>query len=666
MMNPRPRIPDVKPSMRPPLKQVRLLLPVWGPRYIRQFLEVGLPTWLAPGNIPAVASKLPTEFVFLTNREGEKQLRRHQTVKCLADVVPVRYFNIDHLITNSNHSTSITLAYAEAVKEGGASALDTCFFFLVSDFLIADGSLRNALQRVIDGADGVQTGNFQVTAEDASPWLLARLRRSREVLALEPREMMRWGLDNLHPVTLANTVNIPDVYNLSSNRLFWHVDQNTIIGRFFLMHMLCIRPEVTDFEIGSSCDYSFIPEMCPSGRVEIISDSDEYLVIEMQPRAHEVGGLRLGRRKHEELARSLSEWTTAHHRRNAATTLIFHSENCPEGITRIRSEAEKYISILLKKMSAKPKPHRDHPYWRGAIASWKEATGKPLSAFEWRMMMGLTGPLARPDSKAELLKEWLLRFSGRPPNVKPWHPRWRDYQLLLERLEPISSEPSTRRLFIADRPTPFTSTMAPRTDTERMLGRVLLQKSASDVRRLAGKFDLCLIEPIDWDLEGLMVLIRRVLPMLKVHGLLLISLMGADGGLSRSSFAGLLASLRSTFMRNAPEAIHVTYLPLSGSRAFLLGEIRNLIALTRKNALLGLPLLVAVGPLLLATSWLANLVTRPRNELPKRGFVSSLIISIDAAAIRHELRKMPDRPGTIEGDHDLLLSGSDKLETQKV
>ena len=60
-----------------------------------------------------------------------------------------------------------------------------------------------------------------------------------------------------------------------------------MLGRFYLMHMLCVRPEVTDFIIGSSCDYSFIPEMCPSGNVDAITDSDEYLVIEMQPRMHE-------------------------------------------------------------------------------------------------------------------------------------------------------------------------------------------------------------------------------------------------------------------------------------------------------------------------------------------------------------------------------------------
>src|SRR6185369_9218850 len=54
-------------SERPPLQRIRCLLPVWGYAYVKTFLEVGLPTWLADGNLPAVARMLPTEFVLLTS-----------------------------------------------------------------------------------------------------------------------------------------------------------------------------------------------------------------------------------------------------------------------------------------------------------------------------------------------------------------------------------------------------------------------------------------------------------------------------------------------------------------------------------------------------------------------------------------------------------------------
>ena len=78
---------------------------------------------------------------------------------------------------------------------------------------------------------------------------------------------MQWSLAHLHPATVANIVNARLSHNAHTNRLFWRVDQNTLLGRFYLMHMIAIRPEIADFVVGASCDYSFIPEMCPSGNV---------------------------------------------------------------------------------------------------------------------------------------------------------------------------------------------------------------------------------------------------------------------------------------------------------------------------------------------------------------------------------------------------------------
>ena len=107
-------------------------------------------------------------------------------------------------------------------------------------------------------------GNFQVAREDATAVVgRASLQADNAPLPCKPRELMEWALNHLHPATLANTVNIPFYHNSHTNRLFWRVDGNTMFGRFYLMHMLCVRPEVTDFVIGSSCDYSFVPGDVP-------------------------------------------------------------------------------------------------------------------------------------------------------------------------------------------------------------------------------------------------------------------------------------------------------------------------------------------------------------------------------------------------------------------
>jgi hypothetical protein len=136
---------------RPAPKSVKLLLPVWGHRYVSQFLEVGLPTLMAPGNVPALAKALPCEFEILTSAADETYIRQHPAFLRLAGICNAVVRTIDHLITVGNNSTTLTLVYAEAIRAAGLAMLDTCFMFLVSDYVIADGSLANVLARVQGG-----------------------------------------------------------------------------------------------------------------------------------------------------------------------------------------------------------------------------------------------------------------------------------------------------------------------------------------------------------------------------------------------------------------------------------------------------------------------------------------------------------------------------------
>jgi hypothetical protein len=621
---------------RGPVKRVSMLLPLWGTRYIRQFLQMGLPTWLAPGNIPAVAETLPSEIVFLTSEAGEIQLREHPTVARLASVVSVRYHNIDHLITGSNHSTTITLSYAEAVRST-KGAFDTCFFFLVSDFLIADGSLRNALQRVIDGADGVQAGNFQTTAEDASPWLMAQLKRHPDQLSLSPRAMLRWAFQYLHPVTIGNTVNFSDLHLRYGNRLFWRVDENTIIGRFYLIHMLCIRPEVIDFEIGSSCDYSFIQEMCPSGRVEYMTDSDEYLVIEMQPQFHESGGLYIGERPIRGLAKNLSQWTTAQHRKNAQTTLIFHSADLPPNLETVKRDADRYIRTVGRYMSQKPQDYRDHPYWRGAIASWREAKGLPLTPFEWRMMLGITHPLANPNSFIERVKEAALRITGRPPHVRLWHPRRADYDLIRRAVEASRPRGESSALLISDTTTPFTATMVPRKNVTRVGRTNFLTRSAEDTRKWLVKFDVILAEMHDWELRAAIPLIRRALPMLKPGGRLFISCIDPSGEVKTRDVANRIALIQSGVMWRAPQHTKLEFVPTSWLRTKVTRGFRQMGRWIRRAPLLTAPLALIQGPFLVLMGYLVNGTVKPVKRVKDTAGISSLLITVEASALNDDL-----------------------------
>jgi hypothetical protein len=619
------------PGHRTAPTAVQLLLPVWGYDYIREFLQFGLPTLLAPGNIPAIAQALPCTFVILTSREDAPYINEHPAFRHLSTICTTEIRLIDHLITGSNYSTTVTLAYTEAVRAAGAKMLDTCFFFLVSDYIMADGSLRNVFDRMKNGSSGVLVGNFQVALEDALPWLREQLDMAGTSLALEPRELMRWALNHLHPATVANTVNFPLNHNEHTNRLFWRVDGNTLIGRFFLMHMLCVRPEIKDFVVGSSCDYSFIPEMCPSNDITVINDSDEYLVIEMQPWNHESKFLRPGPLKPHVLANTLAEWTTARHRENSQYSVVFHSEEVPAKVSDTIGEADSFLASVNRTIKKKPKPHRGHPYWGGAMAAFKDATGERLTQEEWRMVLGLQDP-AISD---RWINDWLvdkirLALFKRPPYVRLWHHRWADYRPILRRLETWIENPSQRLLLISDTPTVFTASFADGGERAvRLLRRGFLTKPAESYSSLKGQFDVCLAELSEEELKQVDELIDRIAPLMKVGGEILVAVQNRRGS-DAERFGASVGFHAARLMRPSSSLAEVLFVPASRLRLTIMRTIFRLGHIARGKPWVGIPLLLTAGPVVAVCSAVANLATggKTKSSLRARQCATSFLMML--------------------------------------
>jgi hypothetical protein len=488
----------------------RVLIPVWGYEFVRKFLDRSLPTLLAPGNLPAIAAVLPTEFIFLTSEHDKTHIREHPAYGLLATVCAVRFHEIDDLVMRGNHSTTLTLAYAREIKRSGRSALDTCFFFLVSDYLMADGSLAAVLARMRAGVSAVQVGNFQTVEDEGGEWLDRHLAAGADAVALPARELMRWALTCTHPTTIANTVNNPVCHNKHTNRLFWRVDDNTLIGRFYLMHMICIRPEITDFVIGASCDYSFVPEMCPSGNVVTIGDSDEYLAIEVQPRDHEVHFITWGPARPRDVAISLSEWTTARHRLNVHDTIVYHADELPGSLSSVMDEATRFISKVSQELPPTPQPHRDHPYWRGAIAALEAAKHASLATDTQRAISGRS-----QRSITARLSEMGPIVWGRPPEVKRGHPRWDDFSRHRAAIEAAIAEVGPRWLIASTSGTVFTDWVAKR----------VLQATRLPLRRLPRRFgaggafperqDGCVLELHEADFTAAADMVDSLVPSLR-------------------------------------------------------------------------------------------------------------------------------------------------------
>jgi hypothetical protein len=591
-------------TLRPPPTAVKLLLPVWGYRYITQFLEFCLPTLLAPGNIPAVAALLPCEFHLMTSAADAPMVAEHPAWQMLQTICRVKIEPIDDLITDGNHSTTITLAFARAVHAAGPQITDTCFINICADYLFSDRALENVMKRMYTGASAVLAGNFQIVGEDGLGALRRKIDPARVDLPISSRELIRCGITYMHPASFANVVNFGLFHNEHTNRLFWRIDDSTLIGRFYLLHVVCIRPEVTEFVVGSSFDYSFVPELCPSNNIVVIADSDDYFVLELQTRNHEANQLRPGPHLPVVLAGSLAEWTTARHRENAQSTVVFHAKDLPvEALTRVTAEADAFMASIGTELKAPPQPYRDHPYWIGAIMAHRRATGQPDVASVHESEFG-TQSAASPSTLGLL---WRLRIAmyGTFPDLGVCHPFWPDFHIPLQKLETLLAA-NKRALIISSNPNAYTAWLAQRSSrTVKMEGARLLNMTELQYRALFGAFDVCFVNLTERDVKLGDVFIDRVAPLLKADGLLLLLVNNTNFD-ETSQFAQSFAFHSVRFGNLALWLSDIHYISSTNWRAFVQHKIVAIGRMARRTPPAGLVLAAIFGVPLLIASYLCN------------------------------------------------------------
>ena len=344
---------------------------MWGERYIDRFCSLSLPSFISPGNLPSLADGADLEVVILTREADRSYFEMNLAFRQLRGICSVRFVAIDDLITNGVYGVTLTLAYARPIIACGEDMLNTHFVFMNADFVLADGSLRSLLRHIQDGRSIVLGPSYRAIAEMVEPTLEALVDDESAILNIAPRDLVRMSLPHPHRTTIAKSANQQVFSSTHPNQLFWQVDQNTVLGRYYLIFMLCLKPERVITNINCFCDYSFIPELCPSGDEVAMGDSDEFFMLELQNRTQETYLLRQGTLPYGKIAASLQQWTTAEHRRAASHDIVFHSEELPEQLAAARREADSMVASIGK-LLGQPKSHVNHHYWVMGLETWKK------------------------------------------------------------------------------------------------------------------------------------------------------------------------------------------------------------------------------------------------------------------------------------------------------
>jgi hypothetical protein len=431
-------------------RKVRILVPVWGEAYIRSFAALSLPSLLSADNLPYLTEIADVELCLLTRSSDFDNFSEQPAFRRLKTICKVLFVAIDDLVGSHDYGVILTLAYMRGISNVGSGMVDVHFVFLNADFILANGSYKSLARHILADHHCVFAPSFRANAEVVEPALTARVDAVSNSLTLHPREMVRLAIDNMHPTCVAKTIGQDVVFTSDSNQYYWRVDDQTIIGHFFLSFMLCIKPEREVYVADSFCDYGFVPTFCPTAERFAICDSDDFFMLETQQSAHELSHIQFGKRQLAEDLRSLREWTTVDHRWMSKQMLVFHAGQLPKGFDLFARQAHDFINCLHNKLE-NPCQHSFHPYWIAAVQSWASAhrfdenqTPVELAPIP-TMLEGSRQPWLRQVSVAIS-----RRLVGTRPDLTILHYDWLNYHLIRRHLSDwLGKSDSKDRLLLA-------------------------------------------------------------------------------------------------------------------------------------------------------------------------------------------------------------------------
>lgn len=464
--------------------KVKFLTVIWGARYIEEFASVSLPSYLAAGNLPFMASETDLEIVVMTSMDSRDRFEERGHLEKLKALGPVRYILIDDLITSGNYGVTLTLAYARGIRDSGSEQTNTHFVFMNSDFVLADGSLKTLVAKLREGHRAIMAPSLRACSETVVPALADAVNPVDRTLTMSPRPMVQLAFENLHPTVVGKTITQDFVTCTTHNQIYWQIDKKTLLGRYHLIFMLAIRPEVPMGLVNSYCDYGFVSELVPSGDFSIMDDSDGFFMLEIQSAAQEKSYLRCGHTPPETIADELSTWTTREHRRFAEVDVVFRSGDLPDRLSEDRAEAARFISGLHRRMRP-PQDHVDHFYWTSGIQAWgslkfpgetpvfpPELVGDELNAKQLEeALFPRRDPGARIKSthvksrvvelRRSLAQSYIdllglvRRRIGVIPNVPIWHHLWLDSRLILNWVNSVAGRAGQKNALVCDDGSPL-------------------------------------------------------------------------------------------------------------------------------------------------------------------------------------------------------------------
>lgn len=460
--------------------KARVIIPVWGTKYLQRLDAACLPALLAPGNLPHLAEHYECELVIVTESALFDMVRELPSIQRTTHYASLRLVAIDDVLSHpSYYGLTITHALYRGFSDLGDAAKDVWCLFLNADFILADGSYRALVARMQSGERCIFSPSYCTIEEDVWPELTRLAEAGDGVLSVMPRKMAAMILDHKHFTIRAKIINWK-MYRIDRvDQFYYQLDNDTLIGRQLPIAVVAFRPERVPPDPVAFWDYGVVSEICPTSALCVLGDSDDFLMLELRGWETMKEQLSIGWMNPEEIARDLSIWTTKDQRDCGEFTLILHRNDLPANYQEGIQALEAHYRDIIRRVAPTPRDYRNHYIWTGMAelhANWQRSrralanpennnnhevgssvhqtaiqkTALPTLILSLVKNLALT-PFKRSTagiSRAifDTMRELYLRVFGRPPDIGYLHPHWIDVKPVLDWIDGISGKKHLRAL----------------------------------------------------------------------------------------------------------------------------------------------------------------------------------------------------------------------------
>lgn len=526
-------------------RRVRLVTFAWGKSYVDNLLERALSSALAPGNLPTLAKHFDCTVVIVTEESLFTYVKSHPISVKLQLVCPLKLVSLDDLI-GEPWQYGITLAYAlfRGFSDLASEMTESFILFLNADFILADGCYERLMPHMLAGERALFAPSYCAVEDEVAPLLHANAVSHNGTIVMAPRAMADMIIAHRHNTIRAKTLS-QDIYHFAHcDQFYWQVDERTIVGHQMPIALVGVRPEVWLRDINTFWDWGVAYELCPSKKMTILGDSDDFLMLELRPRNAHVESIRHGHGTPKSKALGMSGYITQYQLAHAKFPLTLHGGDLPDNIEIARAALDAGTKKILKHVAQAP-THSGHMAWRhhqlhlkyfhetqhqrAAIAEMKEN----LRLLEERFLSShrtlrsrlhelqllhkdglndvsvksgfLTIPLwgtlfhrARMAAGFILrthLGPYVYRFTGKAPHYPPWHPSWSEYRHIARLVREAKSGPPLKLFIVcADNEWLAKSIELPPGSTVFTTAEGQLNKDGIAPALAENKLDLCIVQ----------------------------------------------------------------------------------------------------------------------------------------------------------------------------